>query len=72
MNKHKDFLQKNRLEFAKYMLEEIGIDVIFECKTRIEFYHNDELVQFFPYTGWHTGKSIKDGRGLSKLLKQLK
>ena len=23
------------------------------------------------YTGWHSGKSIKDGRGFAKLLKQL-
>jgi hypothetical protein len=32
----------------------------------------NELVKFFPYSGWHTGKSIVDGRGIKKLLAQLK
>ena len=33
---------------------------------------DNEKVKFFPYSGWHTGKSIKDGRGIENLLKQLK
>jgi len=28
-------------------------------------------INFFPYSGWHSGKSIEDGRGFKNLLKQL-
>lgn len=70
MSKKKE--QKERLEYAKYKLEEAGIDIVFECESRIEFYHNGELVQYYPFKGWATGKSIEDGRGLNNLLKQLK
>lgn len=38
----------------------------------IEFTFKGENVKFYPYTGWATGKSIKDGRGLQNLLKQIK
>ena len=71
-NKHKDFLQKNRLEFAEMMILNLGFDITFKCETRIEFYYKDELIQFYPFKGWATGKSIEDGRGLNNLLKQLK
>lgn len=30
------------------------------------------VVKYFPYSGWATGRDIKDGRGLKKLLRQLK
>lgn len=38
----------------------------------IQFLWQDELVTYWPYSGWHSGKSIKSGRGLNNLLKQLK
>lgn len=69
---HKQKIQKERLEHAKYKLEEIGIDVIFECESRIEFYYDGELIQYYPFKQWATGKSIEDGRGLNNLLKQIK
>lgn len=72
MNIYKTKAQKDRLEFAEMQILELGYDITFTCNTRLEFYHNRELVRFFPYTGWHTGKSIEDGRGLNNLLKQLK
>jgi len=25
----------------------------------------------WPYTGWFSGKGVKDGRGIKKLLKQI-
>lgn len=37
----------------------------------IEFEYKGSIVRFFPYTGWATGKTIKDGRGINNLIKQL-
>lgn len=64
-------LEPTRMEFAKEQLAKLGYDITFECDTRIEFIYREETVILFPYSGWHTGKSIKDGRGISKLLKQI-
>jgi hypothetical protein len=66
-------LEPQRIEYAIGQLHAVGILSIFVAtKDRIEFDFNGETVRFYPYTGWHTGKSIKDGRGLQKLLNQLK
>lgn len=35
------------------------------------FTHNGHQITYFPYSGWASGKGIKDGRGLRTLLKQL-
>src|SRR5690606_35841086 len=40
-------------------------------ETKIEFIFKGNIVRFFPYSGWHTGKSITDGRGWANLVKQL-
>lgn len=47
-----------------------GVEKINE--TTIRFIYKGYTVIFYPYTGWHSGVSIKDGRGLENLLKQLK
>lgn len=56
-------LEPQRINFAVQKLSEIGIEVTSKDSTKITF---------FPYSGWHTGKGIKDGRGINNLLKQLK
>lgn len=38
---------------------------------KIDFMYNGSLVTYWPYSGWASGKSIKDGRGLKNLLKQI-
>lgn len=65
-------LQPKRLQYAKEQIEKLGLEILFECDTRIDFMYKGKTVQFFPYSGWHTGSSIKDGRGLKKLLSQIK
>lgn len=64
-------LEPARKEFAIAQLKEKGFEITLECDTRIEFIYKGEIIQLFPYSGWHTGKNIKDGRGLLKLIKQL-
>jgi hypothetical protein len=67
----KQGLQEDRMWFAKDQLHKIGIDLTFDSNSEIRFIFKGHEVKFFPFTGWHTGKSIKDGRGLKNLLKQL-
>lgn len=64
-----------RMEKAIEEIEKIGfkVDTISDTELSIttDSIQNSK-VKFFPYSGWATGKDIKDGRGLTKLLKQLK
>lgn len=65
-------LQPKRIAFAVEQLAKLGIEIDYEDDTKIKFTHKGEVVTLFPYSGWHTGKSIKDGRGIDKLINQLK
>ncbi len=65
-------LEPERIEFAKKQLAKLGINVLTGVdKSLIWFYFKGACIKFYPYSGWHSGKSIKDGRGLNKLLKQI-
>lgn len=68
--KRQQELEPKRIEFAKNILTHKGFDVEVVNK-RIEFYFNDRKITLYPYSGWFTGKTIKDGRGIDNLLKQL-
>lgn len=66
-------LEPQRMEYAAKQLLGIGIQSVFAVTDKcLQFDFKGEKIRFFPYSGWHTGKSIKDGRGLKNLLKQLK
>ena len=65
-------LQPKRMEVAKSEIQKLGFVITYENETRIDFTFNGSNINYYPYSGWATGKSIKDGRGLQKLLRQLK
>lgn len=66
-------LQPVRIEHAITELKKIGKNaIVLKDETKIMFEHNGFIVTFYPYSGWASGRSIKDGRGLDNLLKQLK
>lgn len=65
-------LEPIRIKKAKKQLIELGIEITFICPTRIEFKFKGNIIKYFPYSGWHTGKGIVDGRGGWKLFDQLK
>lgn len=67
-----DQLEPQRIEYAIAEIEALGLEVDYRDATKIKFVFKGEEVTLFPYSGWHTGKSITDGRGIEKLLKQLK
>ena len=64
-------LEPERLEHSKKVIENLGFKISYECDTRIEFIYENEIIRFFPYSGWHSGKNIRDGRGLKNLIKQI-
>lgn len=64
-------LEPVRIEYAVKRIEELGYQVVYRDSLMIKFMHKGHPILFYPYSGWATGKTIKDGRGLSKLLKQL-
>lgn len=65
-------LEPKRMEYAMKELTKIGIAPLIISNKRIEFEFKGESVMLYPYSGWFTGKSVQDGRGIEKLLKQLK
>jgi len=64
-------IQPIRMQTAKTQITMRGFEIKKETATSIEFEHKGHPVTFFPYSGWHSGKTINDGRGLKQLLNQL-
>lgn len=65
-------LTPKRFAFAINALAHLGYEITYKDDTRLEFIHKGEVVRLYPYSGWHTGKTINDGRGIDKLLNKLK
>lgn len=64
-------LEPKRVTYAREKLEALGYKVQVFGGKRIEFEHEGSKVQMWPYSGWHSGSTITDGRGIKNLLKQL-
>lgn len=65
-------LEPKRMVYAKEHISKLGYKITFSNDTYLIFEFKNYPVRFYPYSGWHSGRSITDGRGLSKLLKQIK
>lgn len=66
-------LEPERAEYAMNKLAALGYEVTLLANGKeIRFLHKGKQVIFFPFSGWHSGKTITDGRGIKNLLKQLK
>ena len=63
-------LQPKRIASCIAKLERLGFDVQ-QNGTQLAFTFRGSKVLFWPYSGWHTGKTIKDGRGFDHLFAQL-
>lgn len=63
--------EPERMLFAKKQIESLGYLVFQLDQNTLIFQYNDHDIKFYPFTGWATGKTIKDGRGLNNLLKQI-
>lgn len=71
INRQKE-LGPKRMAFAIKALKEKGIDAVKVNDGKLEFEYGGAVISFWPYSGWHSGKSIESGRGIKNLLKQLK
>ncbi len=65
-------LQPQRMEVAIQAIQKLGLQILHTDDAKIIFIYRDHSVSFYPYSGWATGKTIKDGRGLQHLLNQIK
>nr|DAI10104.1 MAG TPA: hypothetical protein [Caudoviricetes sp.] len=64
-------LQPGRTEYAITRLRSLGYPVIEINATTLQFTFRGFPVTLYPYSGWFTGKTVKDGRGIKNLLKQI-
>ena len=65
-------LEPKRIAEAKQTITELGYEIIEEDPIKLVFLFKGKKVMYYPYSGWHTGKSIVDGRGIKQLLNQIK
>lgn len=66
-------LEPQRVKHAIDCITQLGYNVTGTVTDKvINFEYKGHTVKFFPYSGWHTGKSINDGRGLKRLLDQIR
>lgn len=64
-------LQPKRLASTKEKLEQLGYTVEVVDHTQIRFKHNGNRIDFWPYSGWFSGKGVGSGRGFGRLLRAL-
>jgi hypothetical protein len=64
--------QPQRMAYAIKKLKEAGYWPVEIDTTQLQVEAKDgSTVRFWPYSGWFSGTSVKDGRGIENLLEQL-
>ena len=64
--------EPGRWEYVLNVLREKGYPPMEDPEKKcIYFKLNGNTITVWPYTGWFSGKGVKDGRGIKKLLKQI-
>lgn len=64
-------LEPLRLNTAVQEIVKLGYELDEVSDKWIKFTFNGSTITYFPYSGWASGKTIKDGRGLKHLLDQI-
>ena len=64
-------LQPGRVDYARTRLEALGYPVTEVNATTLQFIFRGSPVTLYPYSGWFTGRTVTDGRGIKNLLKQI-
>lgn len=66
-------LEPKRMAYAHERLTTLTeVDILEITDKRIVLKFKNEKVILYPYSGYYNGKSVKAGRGIDSLLKQLK
>ena len=64
--------EPGRQEYVIRVLSEKGYKPIIDTQNKcVRFEYRGNMITVWPYTGWFSGKGVKDGRGIKKLLKQI-
>lgn len=64
--------EPGRWEYTISVLKEKGYDPVEDHTNKcIRFEYKGNTITVWPYKGWFSGKGVKDGRGIKKLLKQI-
>lgn len=64
--------EPGRWDYALKKIQEKGYQTEEDFNEKcIKFNLRGNIIKFYPYKGWFTGKGVKDGRGINKLLKQI-
>lgn len=64
-------LEPKRMEYARNQITALGYPVTeVKCHT-LQFTFRGSPVTLYPYSGWFTGRTVTDGRGIKNLLKQI-
>lgn len=64
-------LEPKRIEHAISELRRIGKQVIHVDDKKVKFIHEGATVTLYPYSGWFSGKTVNDGRGIKELFRQI-
>lgn len=64
-------LEPRRMQYAIDQLSEHDVHIIHMGEKSLKFLFKGHPVTFYPYSGWFTGKTVQDGRGIDNLLKQI-
>lgn len=64
-------LQPQRMASCSEKLQSLGYDVWSNGTDMLEFTFKGNIIKFYPYSGWFTGKGVGSDRGFSNLLKRL-
>lgn len=68
---HRNEVEPRRFEYAVDKLMQAGHSVGKNPEDEKSIIVNG-YIKFWPYTGWYSGKGIGSGRGINKLLEELK
>lgn len=65
--------EQKMVDHARRKIEELGYKVSMSDEDQyFTFEFKGHTVTYWPYSGWASGRSIKDGRGLKNLINQIK
>ena len=62
-------LEPQRMDYAQAQIEKLGYKVDRVSDNQLRFEFNGSTINYYPYSGWASGATIKDGRGIKNLLK---
>jgi len=65
-------LEPKRMEYVTSVLNSMGYSTVSLTDKSISFDFKGNKITIFPYSGYFSGKGVIAGRGIEKLIKQIK